>query len=289
MTGSAGGTIVLSAGRATATVHPADGGRLGQIEVDGRRLLRGPDEGAHVGWGYWGSYPLLPWTNRIPGGRFVHDGREFEVPVNWADGTAIHGLTAEEPWDVVALTTTTVEEVIELDTPAYRVQCRQSMALAESHLDLSLEVTNRAAQEVPVGIGIHPWFRAGAVRVPAELAWPGTGPMPEGPPRPVTPEEDLRSRRVPPPMDRCFTGLTDTAVDVPGVRLSWSGPVTQVVVYSEDPDWVCVEPVTMANDGFRLAADGVEGHGVIALAPEQSAAVRYRFDWSDSRDPEKPG
>jgi hypothetical protein len=80
-------------------------------------------------------------------------------------------------------------------------------------------------------------------------------------------------------MDRCFTQLTASAVEVPGVRLSWEGPVTQVVVYSETPGWVCVEPVTMANDGFRLAASGIEGTGVIALDPEAMLSVTYRYEW----------
>ena len=81
-------------------------------------------------------------------------------------------------------------------------------------------------------------------------------------------------------MDRCYTGLTGQSADVAGVRLHWSGPVTQVVVFSGVPGWVCVEPVTMANNGFRMEADGVAGTGVIRLAPGASTSFTYRFDWS---------
>jgi aldose 1-epimerase len=152
--------------------------------------------------------------------------------------------------------------------------------LSPTELEHTLEVVNRADHDVPVGLGIHPWFHAGPVRVPADSFWPGATPLPDGPSRPVTADEDLRESRVPPPMDRCYTGLTDTVLEVPGIRLEWSGPVTQVVVYSEDPEWVCVEPVTMANDGFGLAARGVDGHGVIVLAPRESTSVTYRFVWT---------
>lgn len=272
--------LVMTAGAVTATVHPGDGGRIGQVNVDGRRLLRGPDEGAAQGWPYWGCYPLLPWSNRIPAGRFEHGGRVHEVPVNWSDGTALHGLTAWRPWNVTRASDAVVEEEIETEEGPYWVRGLQRIRLTPTHLDLGLEVRNMGAGEVPVGLGIHPWFRSGAVRVPADLVWPGAGPLPDGPPRPVTSEEDLRRLRVPPPMDRCYTGLTAATAEVPGVDLEWSGPVGHMVVYSEDPEWVCVEPVTMANDGFRLAAEGIDGHGVVTLAPQQSLAVEYRFTWT---------
>jgi hypothetical protein len=93
------------------------------------------------------------------------------------------------------------------------------------------------------------------------------------------PDKDLRSLRNAPPMDSCFTGLTEAAVDVPGIRLTWSGPIQHVVVYSGDPDWVCVEPVTMANDGFRLADEGCADSGVIVLDQSESTGVTYTFEW----------
>jgi hypothetical protein len=43
--------------------------------------------------------------------------------------------------------------------------------------------------------------------------------------------------------------------------------------------WVCVEPVTMANDGFRMADEGWRGHGVVTLDPGALLEVGYRFAW----------
>ncbi len=271
-------TLTLHAGRATAELFPSDGGRLGQVTVDGRKLLRGP-EAAYLGWGHWGAYPLLPWSNRIPDGRFEYRGRFFEVPVNWEDGSALHGLVAWEPWTVVSSTEVSAHETIEVDVGPYHVRGDQRFELTDTHLELALSVTNLGAMSLPVGLGIHPWFPSGPVEVPAELRWPGDGPMPDGPARPVRDDEDLRTRCRPPPMDRCYTGLTESAATVPGGMLEWDGPVSQVVVYSEHPDWVCVEPVTMANDGFALHAAGASGTGVIELAPGDTTTVRYRFRW----------
>jgi aldose 1-epimerase len=80
-------------------------------------------------------------------------------------------------------------------------------------------------------------------------------------------------------MDRCFTGLTGSSADIGDLTLSWRGPITQVVVYSGDAGYVCVEPVTMANDGIRMADEGIDGTGVIALDPGASLTVGYRLTW----------
>ena len=68
-------------------------------------------------------------------------------------------------------------------------------------------------------------------------------------------------------MDRCFTALTADRARIGDLTLSWDGPIEHVVVYSGEPGWVCVEPVTMANNGFAMAADGAPRTGVQQLAP----------------------
>lgn len=272
--------VELRAGAARATVHPLDGGRLGQIVIGQRKLLRGPEDGAReLGWGHWGAYPLLPWSNRIPGGRFRFEGRDLEVPVNWDDGTALHGLAAWVPWDLEDVGARHATCSVTLEVGAFHVRGLQRFALFDDHLELELVLTNLGDERIPVGLGIHPWFARGPIEVPADLVWPGE-PMPVGVPRPVRPDEDLRVLGPPGLMDRCYTGLTGPSARVPGASLSWSDEVSQVVVYTGHPDWVCVEPVTMANDGFRLFDDGVSGSGVIALDPGAGTHVAYRLDWS---------
>ncbi len=270
--------IVLQCGSAVATIYPDHGGRLGQIEFDGETYLRGPEGGAaELGWGYWGSYPLLPWSNRIPGGEFGFEGRVLRVPVSWEDGSALHGLAARTPWSVISASAAHVALSIDIDEGPYVVRGEQTFALTDRHLDQKVSVTNNAGDRVPVGLGIHPWFLVAPVRVPADSIWSGDGPMPDGAPTPVGLNEDLRAARLAPRMDRCYTDLTESVVDIGSLTLSWTGPVTQVVVFSDDPNFVCVEPVTMANDGFRLADEGNTGTGVVALDPGESLAVTYRF------------
>lgn len=267
--------LTLTASSSTATVFPDAGGRLGQLDFGGGPLLRGPGPG--LDWDAWGAYPLLPWSNRIPGGRLRFDGIDALLPVNWRDGTAIHGLSADVAWNVDAVGEASASLSVEVAQAPYEVRGEQHFNLDDGVLDLELAVVNLASQSVPVGLGIHPWFRAGAIRVPAAGRWPGE-PLPTGVPVPVEGDDDLRDGGVPPLMDRCYTWLCGTTAEAPGVELCWSGPVTQIVVYTGEPGWVVIEPVTMANDGFRLAHSGASEHGVQVLAPGGRMAVRYRFE-----------
>ena len=279
-----GAAVTLRAGDAEAALYPAAGGRLGQIVANGRELLRGPEHAAS-GWAMWGAYALVPWSNRIPGGTFSFAGETITVPVNFDDGSAIHGLAAQAAWTVVEATASTAELEIELECDRYLVTGTQRFALTADGLDHTVGVSNRAPWSVPVGLGIHPWFVLGPVRVPADETWRGEGPMPDGPPYPVPPELDLRTKRTPPLMDRCYCALTDTVAEIGDLTLSWDGPVTDVVVYTGTPGWVCVEPVTMATDAFRLAESGFDGTpmagtGIVALDEGDTLSVTYRYAWA---------
>lgn len=265
-----GDVVLLTAGDARAWVVPGHGGRLGQLDLGDGPVLRGwtPERG----WDAWGCYPLVPWSNRIPGGRFHVDGEEVQLPVNHPDGSAIHGLGAVAEWSIVERTPSSVRLAVELAEGPYDLRSDLAYELAADGLRVELSVEQRGEAVVPVGLGLHPWFRLGPVRVPADRRWPGE-PLPTGPtPVPVEGRHDLRARVVPEPMDACFTGLTDSVAEAPGVRLGWSGPVVAVVVY-RSADAVCVEPVTMANDGFGMAERGWPGHGVQRLGPGDRLAV----------------
>lgn len=273
----------LQLGGTTVTVHPDVGGRLGQIEVDGIRLLAGHSP-AENSWALWGSYVLAPWSNRIAGGRFRFAAREWIMPSLVEDGSALHGLVHSIPWTVDAYAPQAARPSIDMhvaiDTPPFTARVDQHVALADDGLHQRLSLTNTGPTPFPAGLGIHPWFRRGAVRVPARAVWPAIAQIPTGPPRPVTPGEDLRQLREPPDgVDACYTDLDAASADIGSVFLSWDGPVTQVVVFTGVSGWVCVEPVTNANDGFNLFDRGIAGTGTIVLAPGAEMRVRYRFSW----------
>jgi len=267
--------LTLVAGSSTALLCAEVGGRLGQLDLGDGPLLRGPSAG--LGWSEWGCYPLLPWSNRLPDGRLRHDGVEWDLPVNSPDRSAIHGLAAACPWVVERHDDRSASLSVVVHGGPYDVSGHLDYVLVPQALDVVLRATNIGDRSVPIGIGIHPWFTAGPVVVPADMVWTGE-PLPTGPPKRASGRHDLRSATVPEPMDACFTGLTANTAGAPGVRLRWDGPVTHVVVYSREHGWVCIEPVTMANNGIAMAESGIDGHGVIDLGPGSSIEVRYRFE-----------
>ena len=114
--------------------------------------------------------------------------------------------------------------------PGARLAEVRTGAQPDPHLHLAAR--NEGDAPVPMGIGIHPWFRSGPIRVAADMRWPGE-PVPNGAPVTVEEEYDLRTTDAPQAMDACFTRLcTDTTAEVPGALLHWSGPITNVVVYT---------------------------------------------------------
>src|SRR5262245_25928935 len=71
--------------------------RRGGTFVD---FMRPTPEGAYTKPSDCASYLLVPWSNRVNDGRFTFRGREHRLRVNAADGSAIHGIAREYPWEV---------------------------------------------------------------------------------------------------------------------------------------------------------------------------------------------
>jgi aldose 1-epimerase len=74
-------------------------------------------------------------------------------------------------------------------------------------------------------------------------------------------------------IDRCFEGWDNVALieqptDGIALRLTADAVFGKLQLYSPwGYPYVCIEPVTNANDGFNRAAIGVAGHDVAALEP----------------------
>src|SRR3954464_15419369 len=91
--------VVLAAGSARLAGGPRGGGppRLG---VDDWDVLDGYPAGA-VGEGWRGAV-LVPWPNRVRGGRWTWHDRELQLEVHSAEQpNALPGLVAWQPWTVL--------------------------------------------------------------------------------------------------------------------------------------------------------------------------------------------
>lgn len=283
-----GREITLTAGPYAATVLTV-GAALGSLSHDGADLLlRSPvDEFSDAFLGK----TLLPWPNRIAGGRYRWNGGVHQLPVNDVPhGAALHGLVTWTEWDVTdvrpdAVTLTTFvaprpgyEWPLEA-TAVYRLDPHQGLTVV-------IETVNVGRETAPYGVSLHPYVRLGEQGADSlELALPAT--------RVYTTDAHLTpvasvpvagtalDFRTPRPvgatvLDHAFAGLPDagwtiTVTDaVSGRGVAITGDVGYAQVYTADAmgrTALAVEPMSCAPNAFN------SGDGLVALAPGE----RHRF------------
>jgi aldose 1-epimerase len=149
----------LACGRLQVDIAVDAGGRIARISREGMDWLVGYDD-ANAAMIAWGCYPMLPWAGRIRRGRFVFEGRPYQLPVN-LEGHAIHGVGFALPWQV----TECESHRIELSLQLPRDECwpfggvavhRIKLTDDAVHCHLSLQAGEEAMPR-PV-LGWHPWF-----------------------------------------------------------------------------------------------------------------------------------
>ena len=230
-------------------------------------------------------FPLVPWSNRIRGGRFTFDGRAVTLRPNLHSSRhAIHGLGFETAWTLTHADSGSalLEQRHAPDAWPWAYHARQRVELSPNGLRLALDVTNESATPMPVGMGWHPYFprtpettltarvdglwMTDAEIMPTVLVAP--------PPEQQDPARGLRVDRV--PLDNVFTGWDGHAV------VSWperrtglalaSGPSLGFLVVYTPPGqpFFCAEPVSHVTDAFNLAAAGRADTGTLIVAPGQT-------------------
>jgi aldose 1-epimerase len=286
-------TLDLRSDDARATVLPDAGGRLHQLEVlvAGRwtPLLASPDDPAdHLREPMaGGSYPMVPWPNRVSGARFTFDGRMHALDANLGEH-AIHGLGAFQPWSVDAADERSCRISTELSRWPFGGRAVQSFELADGALRQRIEV-HSTGERFPAGAGWHPFFRrdsgAGDLRLclDADELYETDAMIPTGRLVPVAGGTDLRG--CPPArdldLDTCYRDVRWPA------RLRWdnlelgidaSPNAAHAVIFSPSHA-VCVEPQTCAIDAFNLDAAGHAGTGVEIVEPRRPLVAETVWSW----------
>lgn len=269
--------IELRAGGAGCTISPDDGGRVAQLTVDGHPLLvpraDEPEHGAGVGPMAWGSYPMAPWAGRVRSGRFVFDGRTYQLEINHAPNS-IHGTVFTAPWSVSELDDRSVSMSRALgDHWPFGGVAHQHIELHAERLVCRLAVTADDLA-MPAQVGWHPWFAQPdeATLAFATMYRRDDTHIPTGELVPVTEG----------PWDDCF-------LDPLGpLTLRW-GQLT-VEVTSDCSHWVvfdrlhyatCVEPQSGPPDGFNRGAGWAAGTGgSVRLEPGERLERTMTLSWS---------
>lgn len=111
-----------------------------------------------------GSFPLVPFCNRIRGGRARFEGREICFPPNHPGVDSphpLHGIGWQRAWTVLAHGDRGCE--LGLYVPAspawpWRFSATQRIELEAGGLTVRVSVLNEDTAAMPAGLGHHPYF-----------------------------------------------------------------------------------------------------------------------------------
>jgi aldose 1-epimerase len=282
-------TLDLAMGSQRLTLDPALGGAVLRWRLGDTHLLRPTSTGAGDVLEA-ASFPLVPYANRIAGGRFGFGGRTAHLPPNMAGQRhPLHGDGWRGDWTVEAVGADHAELVFAPATSAWpwRYAARQAVRLEAGALVMSLAVTNLDDAPGPFGLGFHPYFPcAGQARLTADVGgvwladaevlperWVAGSPLADWPAGAA-----VRGRAL---IDHCHTGWTGEArIDLgpgqPSLRLTASEALGCLHIYAPpDQDFFCVEPVSHVPNGVNM--DEPTAHGVRVLAAGETLAAEVRL------------
>jgi aldose 1-epimerase len=272
---------VLEKGPARLVLAPEAGGAIAAFSVGGRDVLRAAPAGTADALDT-GNFPLVPFCNRIPNGRFAFEGREVVLAPNLGGHPhALHGQGWRGTWTVEragAAEETLFYTHARADWPwAYRAE--QRVVLGEAGFRVALSVTNTDETAMPAGLGFHPYFprRPGATltaghdgvwMIDADVlptthhagSWGpdwAAGAGVEG--------HDL--------IDHCYTGWNQRAVlsapGAPDTVITASPECRWLHVYvPPGQDFLCVEPCASRPNPF-----GEGETGMVTLRPGESHSI----------------
>ncbi len=252
------------------------------------------------------GFPILfPFPNRIRDGRYMWEGKTYQLPLN--DSTsknAIHGFTPKRAWRVVdqgadaGAAWITGEfhgskdapETLALWPADYRL--RVTYRLLDRVLRVEAEADNPDSKPLPFGLGYHPYFslapfggQAAIVAVGAGKFWELIDTLPTGKLLDVDDLRDLRHGQFVAPLklDDVLTDLYHFTYDqADGLGMLgvlqhpsgahmltvWAGDDFREVVAFIPPhrEAICLEPYTCTTDAVNLSPRGVSA-GLRVLQP----------------------
>lgn len=288
-----GGLLTLASGDLELVIASHIGGSIARFDLVGPQgrvpVLRG-SEGAPGQVLDAASFPLVPFVNRVRGGRFTFRGREIRLAPNMAgDPNPLHGQGWLAPWHVEAASRT--QALLSYSHEAgewpWDYEARQHFRLDERGLGVSLACRNLSDEPMPCGLGQHPYFHCtDETLIDTEVShvWTidehvlpvekvaATGPF------------DLRERPVcGQDLDHGFGGWGGTAsIRTPGLSFEtiMSSPDAAFFqLYSPAEGGIFVaEPVTHANAAMNEPEEEWPELGLRILEPGEEMSLAMRVD-----------
>lgn len=278
----------LSAHGFDLAVQPGNGGRIVSLIFNGQDILQPDKQPDDLKIFDTGCFPLVPFSNRIRAGKFEYRGRTHTLAKNWSgDENAIHGEGWTSAWTVTHQDDFSISmQMAGTDWWPWSYKCSQVIRLEPGRVILSLNVKNLDTDEMPVGLGFHPYFPRDER---TELAFKATSMV-----RPMA-GRPMKIEPLTPPTDFSHgTGVDDYNLD--HGYAGWDGlaqihqpnqaleitvrtnasPAGAVVYVPPKAPFFCFEPVSQINGAFEM--DRTAETGLRTLKPGESFGFSVVFD-----------
>uniref|UniRef100_UPI003BEF32E3 aldose 1-epimerase n=1 Tax=Burkholderia arboris TaxID=488730 RepID=UPI003BEF32E3 len=297
---------ILNSGRLLLGLAPTAGGRMmflksvrdtGEVldwlaPVSDRSIAEGFDSRI---WPKAGSYPLLPFSNRIRVGRFDWQGRQITLATPDGLRHPMHGIAHRRPWRLESATATVATldfrytpEAGEWPWPFF---ASQTFTISADAVDVLMTLRNDGETRMPAGGGFHPYFRRTSgtrIRFAATDHW-------------VIDDDEIATCRVDVVGAADFSSLR--ALPGQGLSVYYGGwqrgvqirredgsclsmtadaPLEHLVLHApEESGYFCAEPVTHVSDAVNLSAQGWDRTGLRVLEPGETLRLKIRIAIQD--------
>lgn len=242
------------------------------------------------------SFVLVPYSNRIGNAEFRFEGKTYSLRPNTPEGHTIHGDVRKRPWQIVDEGPTWLRLRFESRTFSdinfpFPFNANLGYELDGSDFRAELELENAGTERMPAGMGHHPYYSRTlidpneAVELQATFTREYAGLVPTAPAGSLSPEHDFSTSRAlgDQVVDCCFGGWDGkAAITWPGsgvrAEIDCDPALGHIIVFTPaGQPYFAVEPVSNANNGFNLMADGDADSGVRILEPGQTLAASFRL------------
>ncbi len=159
--------LILRAGSLELELSPSLGGGIRNfswVGGGGRRPILRRCHSAAPNVLDLASFPLVPYVNRVRGGRFTFRGREIALRPNMpGDISPLHGQGWLGAWTVESHGNQDAELrfVHEPGEWPWAYEALQVFTLDEHGLSVRLQCRNSSTEPMPCGLGQHPYFECG--------------------------------------------------------------------------------------------------------------------------------
>jgi aldose 1-epimerase len=275
--------MLLRTTNTRVVVDAAHGGAIREFSWRGLAVLRAPVGEADDDPMLMACFPLVPYANRIAGGRFAFGGREVRLRRNWeGDLHPLHGQGWRSAWSVESSTDSraTLAFFGGGDEWPWRYRAVQQFELLANGLAVRLAVENLSDSTMPAMLGLHPYFPeapVATVEARTRTVW-----LPDAQMLPVqevmTPADwtfDAPRSAARVELDHCFDHWDGAAVvrwPDRTLRISATGVRALHVYTPANAGFFCLEPQTAAVGALNRAS------GEFArLAPGEVLEIGVRF------------